>query len=102
LVQRIRNACSTWLQDLERNGQNLQHFCRELSRYFRNLLVARIAGAETRLIAASDSERMRNRCERRGSSARKDLTRFLQLTLTLFTDLQTNLQAPAPYGIRAD
>ena len=26
--------------ELERNGRNLQHFCRELARYFRNLLVA--------------------------------------------------------------
>src|SRR6267142_2115138 len=28
------------VQELERNGLNLQHFCRELARYFRNLLVA--------------------------------------------------------------
>ena len=42
--------------DLESQGKNLQHFCRELSRYFRNLLVSKIAGAQgpTRLIAASD------------------------------------------------
>ena len=39
--------------ELERNGRNLQHFCRELARYFRNLLVAKVAGADTRLIAAS-------------------------------------------------
>ena len=32
------------VQELERNGQNLQHFCRELARYFRNLLVARDRG----------------------------------------------------------
>ena len=41
------------VDELERNGHNLQHFSRELSRYFRNLLVARIAGADTRLVAAS-------------------------------------------------
>ena len=41
------------VDELERNGQNLQHFSRELARYFRNLLVAKIAGRETRLIAAS-------------------------------------------------
>ena len=41
------------VDELERNGHNLQHFSRELARYFRNLLVARIAGAETRLVAAS-------------------------------------------------
>ena len=32
------------VDELERNGHNLQHFSRELARYFRNLLVARIAG----------------------------------------------------------
>ena len=32
------------VDELERNGHNLQHFSRELARYFRNLLVANIAG----------------------------------------------------------
>ena len=32
------------VNELERNGQNLQHFSRELARYFRNLVVAKIAG----------------------------------------------------------
>jgi DNA polymerase-3 subunit gamma/tau len=45
------------VMELERNGRNLQHFCRELARYFRNLLVAKVAGANTRLIAASDPSR---------------------------------------------
>ena len=47
------------VNELERNGQNLQHFSRELARYFRNLVVAKIAGGETRLIAASAGERQR-------------------------------------------
>src|SRR5579872_3569098 len=47
------------VDELERNGHNLQHFARELARYFRNLLVARIAGAGTRLIAASAAQRER-------------------------------------------
>src|SRR5258708_1806160 len=49
------------VDELERNGQNLQHFARELSRYFRNLLVARIAGVGgalgARLVAASPAQR---------------------------------------------
>ncbi len=44
------------VEELESNGQSLQHFCRELSRYWRNLLVAKIAGKPTRLIAASEPE----------------------------------------------
>ncbi len=77
--------------ELERTGQSLQHFCRELSRYFRNLLVAKVAGQDTRLIGASPSER-----ERFGAVAatfsQEDLTRYLQLTLDLFKDLQASLQ----------
>ncbi|MEO7145392.1 MAG: DNA polymerase III subunit gamma/tau [Bryobacteraceae bacterium] len=73
--------------DLERNGRSLQHFCRELARYFRNLLVARIAGPNTLLIAAPANEQ-----ERLGAVAQKfsedDLTRYLQLTLDLFKELQ--------------
>ena len=40
--------------ELERNGRSLQHFCRELARYFRNLLVAKSPGRDTldRRIAA--------------------------------------------------
>jgi DNA polymerase-3 subunit gamma/tau len=79
------------VDELERNGQNLQHFSRELSRYFRNLLVARIAGAETRLIAASPSERA-TMATIAQSFAEEDLTRYLQLSLDLFRDLQFSLQ----------
>ena len=79
------------VDELERNGQNLQHFSRELSRYFRNLLVSKIAGKDSRLIAASQRER--------GEMARlseafseEDLTRYLQLSLDLYRDLQFSLQ----------
>src|ERR1700704_3764408 len=39
------------VEDLERNGSNLQHFSREVARYFRNLLVVKVA--DPKLIAAS-------------------------------------------------
>jgi DNA polymerase III subunit gamma/tau len=77
--------------ELDRNGLNLQHFSRELSRYLRNLLVAKVAGAETRLIAASPAERERLAAIAAGFSE-EDLTRYLQLTLDLFRDLQYSLQ----------
>jgi DNA polymerase-3 subunit gamma/tau len=79
------------VDELERNGQNLQHFSRELSRYFRNLLVARISGAETRLIAASAEQRQRM-AEIASKFSEEDLTRYLALSLELFKDLQTSLQ----------
>jgi DNA polymerase III subunit gamma/tau len=79
------------VDELERNGQNLQHYSRELARYFRNLLVAKIAGSDTRLIAASANERERF-AEISKSFSEEDLTRYLQLSLDLFKDLQASLQ----------
>jgi len=81
------------VDELERNGHNLQHFSREVSRYFRNLLVTRIAGGDGtgRLVAASPAEREKLA----GIAAQfteEDLTRYLQLSLDLFKDLQTSLQ----------
>jgi DNA polymerase-3 subunit gamma/tau len=77
--------------DLERNGHHLQHFCRELARYFRNLLVAKLAGRDTRLIAASPTERTRLG-EIAESFSEQDLTRYLQITLDLYGDLQRSTQ----------
>lgn len=79
------------VDDLERNGHNLQHFSRELARYFRNLLVAKIAGDDTRLIAASQSERQQL-AQLAAQFSEEDLTRYLQLSLELFGDLQFSLQ----------
>jgi DNA polymerase-3 subunit gamma/tau len=79
------------VDELERNGHNLQHFSRELARYFRNLLVARIAGADTRLIAASPAQRQRL-SEIAQHFSEEDLTRYLALSLELFKDLQASLQ----------
>jgi DNA polymerase-3 subunit gamma/tau len=79
------------VDELERNGLNLQHFSRELSRYFRNLLVLRISGSAPHLVAASAQQR-----EKLAAIAARfseeDLTRYLQLSLDLFRDLQFSLQ----------
>jgi DNA polymerase III subunit gamma/tau len=77
--------------ELERGGNNLQHFARELARYLRNLLVARIAGADTRLIAASPAQRQRM-AEIAAQFSEEDLTRYLSLTLEVFKDMQSSLQ----------
>ncbi len=79
------------VMELERGGRNLQHFSRELSRYFRNLLVAKVAGPEPRLIPASPAEREQIAATAAGFSE-EDLTRYLQLSLDLFRDLQYSLQ----------
>lgn len=79
------------VRELEQNGRNLQHFCRELARYFRNLLVIKVAGAGTRLVVASENEQQRL-AEIAAAFSEEDLTRYLQLTLDLFRDLQFSLQ----------
>jgi DNA polymerase-3 subunit gamma/tau len=77
--------------ELEANGRSLQHFARELARYFRNLLVVKIAKGPTRLVAASPAEQQAL-IEAAGPFTEEDLTRYLQLTLDMFRDLQTSLQ----------
>jgi DNA polymerase-3 subunit gamma/tau len=79
------------VDELERNGLNLQHFSRELSRYFRNLLVLRISGAAPRLVAAS-AEQREKMAAIAARFSEEDLTRYLQLSLDLFKDLQFSLQ----------
>jgi DNA polymerase-3 subunit gamma/tau len=77
--------------ELEANGRGLQHFARELARYIRNLLVVKIEGAPSRLVAATpaEQERLSATCE---LFREEDLTRYLKLSLDLFKDLQTSLQ----------
>jgi DNA polymerase-3 subunit gamma/tau len=77
------------VEDLERNGSNLQHFSREVARYFRNLLVAKVG--DVKLIPASGQERERL-TQIAGPFSEEDLTRYLQLSLDLFSDLQASLQ----------
>src|SRR5262249_27223223 len=77
--------------ELESNGRSLQHFSRELARYFRNLLVVRIAGADSKLVAASPSERAKLSAAS-SQFSEEDLTRDLKLSLDLFGELQASLQ----------
>ncbi len=69
------------------DGQNLQHFCREAIRHFRNLLVARVCGADSNLIAAPDDERPRL-AEQAAQFGEEDLTRFFNLLLAIDDDLR--------------
>ncbi len=75
------------VDELFQEGRHPQHFCGELARHFRNLLVMKLAGTDTRLVSAGARER-------EAASAwieqfsEDDLTRFLNLLLALYTDLQ--------------
>jgi DNA polymerase-3 subunit gamma/tau len=69
------------------DGQNLQHFCREAIRHFRNLLVARVCGADSDLITAPADERPRL-AEQSQLFTEEDLTRFFQILLDTDYDLR--------------
>jgi DNA polymerase-3 subunit gamma/tau len=79
------------VKELDATGQSLQHFSRELARYWRNLLVAKISGKPTRLIAGSDQEQLAF-LETSAAFSEEDLTRYLNLTLDLYKALQSSLQ----------
>jgi DNA polymerase-3 subunit gamma/tau len=68
------------------DGQNLQHFCREAIRHFRNLLVARVCGADSHLIAAPDDERPRL-AEQSARFSEEDLTRFFNILVATEDDI---------------
>jgi DNA polymerase-3 subunit gamma/tau len=68
-------------------GQNLQHFCREALGHFRNVLVARVCGADSELIAAPADERPRLK-KASESFSEEELTRFFQILLHTEDDLR--------------
>ncbi len=74
------------------DGQNLQHFCREAIRHFRNLLVARVCGVDSELVAAPQDERPRL-AEQAARFSEEDLTRFFNTLLATDADLR---RAPDP------
>ena len=69
------------------DGQNLQHFCREAIRHFRNLLVVRVSGADSNLVAAPQDERPRL-AEQAAQFGEEDLTRFFNILLATDDDLR--------------
>ncbi len=69
------------------DGQNLQHFCREAIRHFRNLLVVRVCGADSNLVAAPKDEQPRL-AEQAAQFGEEDLTRFFNILLATDDDLR--------------
>lgn len=71
----------------QKEGRNLQHFCREAIRHVRNLLIARVCGADSDLIAATSDQRPAlTKAAARFSE--EDLTRFFQILLQTDDDLR--------------
>jgi DNA polymerase III subunit gamma/tau len=71
----------------QKEGRNLQHFCREAIRHMRNLLIARVCGAESELIAATPDQRPRL-AGAAAAFSEEDLTRFFQILLQTDDDLR--------------
>ena len=68
-------------------GQNLQQFCREAIGHFRNLLVARVCGPDSGLLAAAPEEHQ-NLSRAAAQFSEEDLTRFFQILLHTEDDLR--------------
>lgn len=71
------------------DGQNLSHFCREAIRHFRNLLVTRVCGANSELVAAPPDERPRL-AKQAAQFGEEDLTRFFNILVAADNDLRHN------------
>ena len=71
----------------QKEGRNLQHFCREAIRHMRNLLIARTCGADSDLIAATPDQRPAL-AKAAALFSEEDLTRFFQILLQTDDDLR--------------
>jgi DNA polymerase III subunit gamma/tau len=76
----------------QKDGRNLQHFCREAIRHIRNLLIARVSGANSELIAATPDQRPAL-ARAAALFTEEDLTRFFQILLQTDDSLR---RAPDP------
>src|SRR3979409_935517 len=71
----------------QKDGRNLQHFCREAIRHMRNLLIARVCGADSDLMAATPDQRPAL-AKAAAQFSEEDLTRFFQILLQTDDDLR--------------
>ena len=71
----------------QKEGRNLQHFCREAIRHMRNLLIARVCGADSDLIAATPDQRPAL-AKAAAPFSEEDLTRFFNILLQTDEDLR--------------
>lgn len=74
----------------QREGRNLQHFCREAIRHIRNLLIARVCGADSELIAATPDQRP-GLAKAAALFSEEDLTRYFQILLETDDDVRRKM-----------
>src|SRR5579863_979127 len=71
----------------QKEGRNLQHFCREAVRHIRDLLIARVCGGDSDLIAATPDQRPAL-AKAAAQFSVEDLTRFFNILLQTDDDLR--------------
>jgi DNA polymerase-3 subunit gamma/tau len=85
----VRNSSEDVLRTVDRllvEGQSAQHLARQMVRFLRNTLVAKVAGNQSPLLQISSDERARvGRVAEQFSE--EDLTRFLQIMLRTHSEL---------------
>jgi len=79
------------VDQLMRDGHNLQHFCREALRHIRNLLVVRIGGAAAELAEAAGRERKQLEAAA-AQFSEEDLLRFFNALLQTERELHRSPQ----------
>ena len=87
IIEQSAEKALTLVQRLHGDGQNLQHFCREAIRHVRNLLVAKVVGAESSLITEPMDERARIG-KQAALFSEEDLTRFFEILMATDEDLR--------------
>src|SRR5271157_4839282 len=84
-----RNSSEDVLRLVDRllvEGQSAQHFARQMLRFLRNAMVAKVAGSDSQVLQISSDERARvSRVAERFSE--EDLARFMQIMLRTHSDL---------------
>jgi DNA polymerase-3 subunit gamma/tau len=74
----------------QKEGRNLQHFCREAIRHIRNLLIARVCGADSELVAATQDQRPEI-ARAAALFSEEDLTRYFQILLQTDDDVRRKM-----------
>jgi DNA polymerase-3 subunit gamma/tau len=87
IEQRSATLALELVHGLLAQGQNLPSFCREAIGHFRNLLVAKVCGADSDLVAAPAGERP-GITRAAAAFSEEDLTRFFEILLETHDDLR--------------
>jgi DNA polymerase-3 subunit gamma/tau len=74
----------------QKEGRNLQHFCREAIRHIRNLLIARVCGGNSELVAATPDQRPEI-ARAAALFSEEDLTRYFQILLQTDDDVRRKM-----------